>query len=72
MSKSKRLAAHTSRRAAEESRTYPVELGGCPHCGHLTYDLLGQTQASFCPCEDCHPGGAVIRPRDSKKTPRAA
>lgn len=41
------------------TKTLPVLQGGCPRCGHPVYDLSG---LDFCPCEDCHSGGYVVRP----------
>jgi len=35
-----------------------LTLGVCPLCSHRTYAL---DVAEFCPCEGCHPGGAVVR-----------
>ena len=34
------------------------QYGLCPLCGHKTYDL---DRTAFCPCEDCHVGGHVVR-----------
>jgi hypothetical protein len=44
---------------AKTTRTQPVASGGCPRCGHPVYDLGA---VDYCPCEDCHTGGYVVRP----------
>lgn len=64
----RKTAAHAGRPIKMlESPTYPTEAGGCPRCGHLTLDLMGRPGTYFCPCEDCHPGGVVVRPQQLAK-----
>ena len=38
----------------------------CTFCGHPTLDL---DRSYFCPCEDCHKGGALMF-KDAKKEPK--
>jgi hypothetical protein len=49
---------------AKATRTFPIEQGGCPACGHMTYDSK-TSNVLFCPCEDCHSGGLVIAPGEA-------
>lgn len=41
-----------------------IRPGECPVCGHRLYDI---DRSLYCPCEDCHKGGAVVRADGSVK-----